>query len=134
MTMHTPFRRVPEFGPFPAPRSNPTPSRISGEADADFRLRMLASQINVLDVLRYQAGISRGAIDIGPAAEYSQEDRPDPAGLQTEPISRTPRCCRVACRSAPPPQAATPSRTSSQVPSSTFCGPVQRFCRPAQRS
>lgn len=73
MTMHTPFRRVPEFGPFPAPRSNPTPSRISGEADADFHLRMLASQINVLDVLRYQAGISRGAIDIGPAAEYSQE-------------------------------------------------------------
>ncbi|PLX74257.1 MAG: phage major capsid protein [Azoarcus sp.] len=39
----------------------------------DRHLARLASQINILDVLRYQAGISRESLDIGPAAEYSQE-------------------------------------------------------------
>ncbi|MDI3489497.1 MAG: hypothetical protein PWP11_774 [Thauera sp.] len=72
MTMHTPFRRVPSFGAFPAP-SAPAPQRMAGQIDPDFRLRALAAQINVLDVLRYQAGISRDAIDIGPAVEYTQE-------------------------------------------------------------
>lgn len=51
----------------------PAPQRAAGEADQDHHLRALASRINVLDVLRYQAGISRDAIDIGPAAEYSAE-------------------------------------------------------------
>lgn len=52
----------------------PAPRHMAPEAnDADKHLARLAGRINVLDVLRYQAGISRDAIDIGPAAEYSQE-------------------------------------------------------------
>lgn len=39
----------------------------------DKHLARLASQVNVLDVLRHQAGISRDSIDIGAASEYSAE-------------------------------------------------------------
>ena len=66
--------RMYERGFFdPARQSRPALARQPGEADPDFHLRALGAQINVLDVLRHQAGISRDAIDIGAASEYSSE-------------------------------------------------------------
>lgn len=66
--------RMYERGFFdPSRQSRAVLERIADEADADFHLRALGAQINVLDVLRYQAGIGRDSIDVGPAVEYSQE-------------------------------------------------------------
>lgn len=66
--------RLYERGFFdPSRQSRAVLERIADEADADFHLRALGAQINVLDVLRYQAGIGRDSIDVGPAVEYSQE-------------------------------------------------------------
>lgn len=66
--------RMYERGFFdPSRQSRPALARQPGEADPDFHLRALGAQINVLDVLRYQAGIGRDSIDVGPAVEYSQE-------------------------------------------------------------
>ena len=41
--------------------------------DPDRHLRQLAARVNVLDVLRHQAGISADSIDMGAAHEYSNE-------------------------------------------------------------